>query len=154
MIAYKTFSQCPESDRPPGVLLTYPWMQVSCSAEEIEYLVEQGYTIVEDADYTALVASLEVANQTQMAKAYIESKLKVYRQKAAALSLSLYSDNTLAGITAEQSNQMFDEYADVVLRLNEGAWPTAIERLNEKTPSGFVTQALIDTWKQRIMEGL
>lgn len=154
MIAYKTFSQCPEADRPPGVLLSYPWVQVGCAAGDSETLQAQGYTVVEDADYMVLVSSLEVTNQTSMTKVYIEDRLKGYRAKAAALLLSLYSDNTLAGITAAQSNQMFDDYADVVMRLNEGAWPTAIERLATKTPSGFVTQALIDTWTQRIVEGL
>lgn len=150
MIAYKPFCECPKDARPLGVLPNFPW-QVE-TADETS--VERGFIVISETDYTALVATLAPQNQMSMMKAYIESRIQIYRDKSENLLKDLYSENTLGGISAAQSNEMFDAYADVVLRLTEGAWPTAIARLKEKVPSGFVTQALIDKWIERITGNL
>ena len=85
---------------------------------------------------------------------FVSNRLRSYRGLADQLVVELYTENTLLGITISQSDQMFDEYADVLLRLREGAFPTALYRLSQKTPSGFVTQELIDAWIAKIQSYL
>lgn len=80
----------------------------------------------------------------------VQSRIRQFQQWAPDLILDLYVTNTLAGITTEQSDQMFSDYSDVLIRLREGAWPTALFRLSQKSPSGFVTQQLIDDWTLKI----
>jgi len=76
----------------------------------------------------------------------IQNRIKSYQDQAPALLRELYTQNTLLGITIQQSDQMFTDYQDVLIRIREGAWPTALYRLQQKTPSGFVTQVMIDNW--------
>jgi len=76
----------------------------------------------------------------------IKAKIKSYQDKAPAILRDMYTTNTLLGITIQQSDAMFADYQDVLIRLREGAWPTALYRLQQKTPSGFVTQQMIDNW--------
>lgn len=76
----------------------------------------------------------------------IKAKIKSYQDKAPAILRDMYTANTLLGITIQQSDAMFNDYQDVLIRLREGAWPTALYRLQQKTPSGFVTQQMIDNW--------
>lgn len=78
--------------------------------------------------------------------ALINARILFYQEQAPQLLRDLYVQNTLAGITVSQSDQMFDDFQDVLIRLREGAWPTALSRLSQKQPSGFVTQTLINTW--------
>lgn len=80
----------------------------------------------------------------------IENKINSYRAVASELVVELYVQNTLAGITTAQSDQMFDDFDDVLTRIREGAFPTALYRLATKTPSGFVTQQLLDSWAVKI----
>ena len=76
----------------------------------------------------------------------IQNRIKSYQDQAPALLREIYTQNTLLGITIQQSDQMFTDYQDVLIRIREGAWPTALYRLQQKTPSGFVTQVMIDNW--------
>lgn len=80
----------------------------------------------------------------------IDKKIIAYQQIAPILLRELYVQNTLAGITVQQSDQMFDEFADVVIRIREGTFPTALYRIQQKTPEGFVTQELLDSWIRKI----
>lgn len=84
----------------------------------------------------------------------IKSKIRNFQKLAPELLVGLYTTNTLLGITTAQSDQMFQDYQDVLIRLREGAWPTALYRLNTKEPSGFVTQDLIDSWKAQIIAAM
>lgn len=92
--------------------------------------------------------------QTASVHDMIVAKLTSYQKIAPELLKDLYANNTLMGITAAQSDAMFDEYHDVILRLAQGAFPTAIYRLQQKQPSGFVTQQMIDAWIAQIQENL
>lgn len=85
---------------------------------------------------------------------YVNSRIKQFQDKAPALLRDMYTANTLAGITTAQSDAMFDEYGDVLARIREGAWPTAVYRLQQKQPSGFTTQAMIDSWITLLMNGM
>jgi hypothetical protein len=81
----------------------------------------------------------------------IRYKIKQYQEQAPELLRDLYMENTLLGITTAQSDQMFDEFKDVLVRIREGAWPTALYRLSQKQPSGFVTQEMINKWYNLIL---
>ena len=81
---------------------------------------------------------------------YINNRIAFYQSVAPALLRELYTANTLSGITTPQSDEMMQEFTDVLLRIKEGLFPTAVYRLEQKVPSGYVTQALIDTWKHKI----
>ena len=87
-------------------------------------------------------------------KEMIKARVKHYQESAPELLRNLYAENTLLGITAQQSDQMFDDYQDVLIRIREGAWPTALYRLQHKQPSGFVTQDMIDRWAAMIQAGI
>jgi len=80
----------------------------------------------------------------------IDQRIQYFQSVAPKLVRELYVDNTMAGITAAQSDEMFDDFADVLLRIKEGAFPTALYRLDQKQPAGFVTQELINSWKAKI----
>ena len=84
----------------------------------------------------------------------INSKIAAYQAAAPALLRTLYTTNTLAGIATDQSDAMFDQFSDVILRLTQGAFPTALYRLMQKTPSGFVTQPMIDNFVATIQSYL
>lgn len=104
-------------------------------------------------EFHALEFSAPGANPIPLDK-LVESRIKTFQAEAAPLILDLYVTNTLAGITTEQSDLMFQDYSDVLIRLREGAWPTALFRLQQKEASGFVTQALKDQWAQKILTKL
>ena len=80
----------------------------------------------------------------------VSGKLKEYQSKSDELITSLLTENTLAGITTAQSDEMFDNFIDVLIRLRSGAFPTAIYRLSQKTPVGFATQQVINRWIEKI----
>lgn len=84
----------------------------------------------------------------------IKATIRKFQKAAPELLVQLYTSNTLAGITTVQSDAMFTDYQDVLTCIREGAWPTALYRLNQKQPSGFVTQAMIDSWKNLLITGM
>lgn len=88
--------------------------------------------------------------QSANIKEMVKARIKYYQDNASELLRDLYAENTLLGITAAQSDQMFDDYQDVLTRIREGAWPTAVYRLQQKQPSGFVTQEMLDAWTSLI----
>lgn len=92
------------------------------------------------------------SGQATSLKEIIKVKISNYQKIAPELLTELYAENTLSGLTTAQSDSMFESYGDVILRLKEGAFPTALYRLSQKAPSGFVTQQLLDTWAARIQE--
>lgn len=85
-------------------------------------------------------------NQQVSLKEMIKARIKYYQDNAPELLRDFYAENTLLGITAAQSNQMFSDYQDVLTRIREGAWPTALYCLSQKEPSGFVSQEMLDNW--------
>lgn len=94
------------------------------------------------------------AEQAIPVQELIKGAIRRFQKLAPELLVNLYVTNTLLGITTAQSDQMFEDYQDVLIRLREGAWPTALYRLNQKSPSGFVTQELIDSWKAQILAAM
>ena len=80
----------------------------------------------------------------------VQEKLDQYQKAAPGLLRELYATNTLQGITVAQSDALFDEYQDVIMRLAQGAFPTALYRLAQKAPSGFVTQEMLYKWTLQI----
>lgn len=80
----------------------------------------------------------------------IFNTIRNYQKLSPSLLADIYTVNKLAGISLEQSDKMFDTFADVVLRIREGAFPTALYRLSQKVPEDFVTQELLDAWMSKI----
>lgn len=100
--------------------------------------------------FTGVEFSPPAHQQVDLAK-MIRDRIYYFQSQASALLTDMYVANTLAGISSAQSDAMFDDYSDVLLRIREGAWPTALYRLNQKQPQGFVTQAIIDNWKALLL---
>ena len=90
------------------------------------------------------------SSQVPSLQTLIKAKIKSYQHMASELLVDLYVENTLLGITTQQSDQMFEEFEDVLMRIREGAWPTALYRLSQKQPNGFVTQEMINRWSELI----
>lgn len=148
MIAYKPYSLCPNKhpDMPDG----YPWCITFISENDI---VEDGFIVLTDEEYSILLNSFDLTTYNEaLAKKAISDRIKYYQSVAPDVIVDLYATNTLNGMTREQSDQMFDEMDDVLTRIKEGAFPTAIYRLQNKTPNGIVTQDMINNWLLKIQE--
>lgn len=76
----------------------------------------------------------------------ILERLKANQAKARNLLNELYVENTLAGLSLDESNNLFHEMGDVILRINEGAFSVAAQCLRLKSPARFFTQELKDKW--------
>lgn len=110
-----------------------------------------------DADTSERDWSLALAAYAQPPKALkdiIVEKIVSYKEASKSLIDNLKADNTLAGITSAQSVQMFVDYGDILLMLREGAFPSAIYALQQKSPTGFVTQQMQDSWIAQIKANL
>lgn len=80
----------------------------------------------------------------------IGSKIEQYKKLSDAIIEEIKVSNTMNGITNEESAQLFNEYASIILALKEGAFPTVVYMLEQKTPSGFMTQDRINAVKDLI----
>ena len=149
MIAYKTFSQCPEEDRPKGVLLSFPWMQQECSELEITAFEEQGFTVVTQEVYDALVLSLTNTNQASMMVSSIRSSILT---PAIAFGneviITFAAENIGLGITqAGMTTAVRTATKDVVAALTTGSLYDAITAARaipeEQKDATFVTDIRI-----------
>jgi len=84
-------------------------------------------------------------------QALVADRIKSYQEKAPQLLRGLYAANTLAGLTTPDSDALCDAFGDVILRLREGLWPTAIYRLQTKQPTLIATEQRIAEWVQLIL---
>lgn len=80
----------------------------------------------------------------------VKNKIFQYEELAPKLLREVKASNTLQGITLEQSAQMFEEYAPIILAVKEGAFPTALHMLQQKQPSGFMTQERLNQFMEII----
>jgi hypothetical protein len=121
---------------------------VSAAAQAHELVIAVGNLLITPAVGWVLSGNqlVPAPGQQVAIDLHIKSTIKKYQEAASELLRDLYTQNTLLGITNAQSDQMFDDYQDVLLRIREGAWPTALYRLSQKQPAGFVTQSMIDGW--------
>lgn len=146
MISYKPYSAFPDVAVPPNFPRHMPYMQQFYETGDEQI----GFIVVTQEEYDALVAQCLPLVQMSQTAAYINAKIKSYQEASPVLLRELYVENTMAGITSEQSDAIFDEYQDIIVRLKEGAFPTALHRLSQKQPTGFITQTLIDKWRLKI----
>jgi hypothetical protein len=58
----------------------------------------------------------------------------------------LVQANKDAQLTEEDSAQMFDDYIDIIVKIKSDDLGNAVTLLESKTPSGDITQDLINTW--------
>lgn len=157
MIAYKTYSTIEVDKKPTGIPDAWPCEEMAIQAGDQAYYEGLGFTVVSESDYADLKATVQAANaswftnyQLSLIPYAIDKRILYYQLIAPKIIRDLFVSNTIAGISTSQSNQMFDDYEDVLIRLKEGAFPTAYKRLELKRPSGFVTQTIIDNWKSKI----
>lgn len=68
MIAFKTFSQIDESQRPSGVPLAWPCEELSVSLDKITYYELLGYSVVTDEQYAAHKATHQAAFDAWLAQ--------------------------------------------------------------------------------------
>ena len=131
------------------------------AATEEQYLEQARYyqLIIDVTDYVAtptvgwvLSGNVIVPSPQQQPsiKQQIKDRISYYQKIAPDLLTDLYAENTISGITAAQSSQMFNDFQDVVTCVTQGAFPTAIYKLQQKQPSGFVTQEMINDWISKI----
>lgn len=106
---------------------------------EIEFPDDTPQELIDDvlSKYSAPPPSITIAD-------IIKNKILEYEILAPKLLREVKAANTLNGITVEQSAQMFEEYAPIMIAVREGAFPTALYMLQQKQPSGFMTQERID----------
>lgn len=86
------------------------------------------------------------ADQSISMKDIVKAKLKSYQSKAPELLIEAYATNTLLGMTTAQSDASFELMEDVIFILCQGAWPTAIYRLQKKADAGLITQEVANNW--------
>jgi hypothetical protein len=97
MIAFKTFSLCPENERPAGIPLAWPWQELPCEEFQIVQFEQLGFTVVTTQDYAAYKATHQAAfdawqtsylNSVQYWKIYdfVENK-SLYDTSSVPLSL-------------------------------------------------------------------
>lgn len=82
----------------------------------------------------------------------VSAKILQYERTAPELLREIKVTNTLSGITDAQSAQMFVDFGDLLLAVREGAFPTALYIATHKSPSGFVTQMVLDSWIAKIKQ--
>lgn len=146
MIAYKPQQFNP--NKHPLMPDGYPWCVSNLKDNEIP---EENYIVISESDYELLINSFNLAPYYEaIAKKAIEDRIKYYQSLAPDLIVELYATNTYNGMTREQSDQMFEQLDDVLIRIKEGAFPTAIFRLQSKIPEGYVTQVMLDEWISKI----
>jgi hypothetical protein len=102
----------------------------------------------------ALNLSVYAINPAKPMPKVVFDKIEEYEKLAPVMLREIKRDNTLAGITTTQSQEVFESFRDIIIALREGAFPTAYQMLTTKTPSGFVTQEMLDDWKKRILSYL
>lgn len=81
MKAFKTYEDCPESNRPSGIPLDCPWQVQDCSEDMVEILESNGFTVVSDVDYETYLLGIKPdmdAWEAQIAQAKNDAQLKVY----------------------------------------------------------------------------
>ena len=161
MKAFKKYSDAPVDQRIEHIPLDWPWHEVDCTEEEKINYESNGFIVLSNEDYLTYKSEVQIANALMFA-AYnasqipkmIDERIQYYQLIAPKIIRNLFVTNTINGISTIQSDQMFDDYEDVLTRLKEGAFPTALRRLQFKRPGGFVTQQLIDSWTAQITNSL
>jgi hypothetical protein len=128
-------------------------VEVNSISHQYQLVIDIHDLLIEPSIGWVLVGNTLYPNESEQLplNLVINSKIKFYQESASELLRELYVANTLAGITVQQSDQMFEDFSDVLLRIREGAWPTALYRLSQKSPNEHITQEVLDNWYQTIL---
>lgn len=105
-------------------------------------------SVMSDDAKTAMLLIFDQCMTCHMSRA--EEQLRYYQSISSNILNSLYSLNSVSGITTEQSDAIFSELSDVIIRIREGALDTAIYRLEQKTPSELMPEEILTMWKNKI----
>jgi hypothetical protein len=156
MIAYKTYEDCLEKERPPGVLLSFPYIMRHCGEEKTEDLQRQGYTVVTQEEYDTLVSSLSSANAASMQIASIKIDiLSPAISFGQELIVTFAAENIGMGITqAGMTTAVRAATADIVNALTTGSLYDAITAAKavpkESYDPTFVTAARLLSFVNKI----
>lgn len=111
------------------------------------------YITLVDAEAYATMNSINplsiVQEDREMAEDYetlISEQIRKAQQLGHQALNQIYTQASFAGATTAQLDQLIEDYQDVLIRIKEGALAVAIYRLQNKSPMGFVTQEMIDSW--------
>jgi hypothetical protein len=124
MIAFKTFSECPEEQRPVNINLSWPWQEQYCSSsEEALQLQENGFTVVTEDQYSTYkkLISPQVNIEDIITKAIVfgDSLLKEFA-----------AQNVLLGITQEgKTGEVLAKLSGVMTSMQAGSLYEAIVRI-------------------------
>jgi hypothetical protein len=144
MLAFKTFSQAPAAQVPPGIPLDYPWVFRLCTELEVESLKRDGWIITSQEAYDAHVSALEErynAWQTALTQLGIESIVSDATRFGQGLLISFAAENVLMGITQEgKTGEVMDKLSAVLPAVQAGSLYLAIERIRAIPPSSYDTK--------------
>lgn len=158
MLAFKTFSQAPPSDVPPGIPLDYPWVFRLCTELEAESLKKDGWVVTTQENFGNHVASLSErydAWQTARTQLGIESIVSDATRFGQGLLVSFAAENVLMGITQEgKTGEVMDKLALVLPAVQAGSLYLAIERIraipSSEYDTKYVTAARLITFINKI----
>lgn len=142
MIAYKTYADCPEEQRPAGIPLTCPWVSQYVVAEDVSTYIETGYTIrVEDEYEQYRLRQVPVQEQ-------VERSIDAAILFGAALIRKFAAQNVLLGITqAGMTGTVLQVLAPTLSALVSGSLYEAINRARdvptENYDPTFITAARV-----------
>lgn len=144
MIAYKTFNQCPEGQRPSGIPLDYPWQEVICESEEQDDYEGLGYVVVAQSVFDAYKSGLTsaynawLATQAPTPQQVVEGIIQSAMEFGVALTRQFAAENVLLGITAEnKAGDVLDKTSHVMAAIQSGSLYEAITRIRAISPSDY-----------------
>lgn len=132
MVAFKTFSECPEEQRPEGVNLAWPWQEQYCLSEtETLPLIEQGFTVLTMEQYAQY-------KKTVNPKVLVEGSIEAAIAFGQQLLKEFAAENVLLGITTSGlTGPVLVKLTGVMLALNGGSLYEAINRIKAIPSSDY-----------------
>jgi hypothetical protein len=141
MIAFKTFQLCPLEQRPPGMPLAYPWIQQSCSEEEVLSLIKKGWTVLSDeeyADYVTNLADVLAAYEAIKVQLSVEKSIVDAMNFGTQCLREFSAQNVLLGITqAGMTGTVLTILQGVMQALLAGSLYEAMARVKAITPDQY-----------------
>lgn len=140
-IAFKPYSDAPESQRPLGIPLQCPWMCCSITEEQIPHYVSNKFIIMTEEEYeeynTNIAPSID-AWQTARTQLGIEAVVSAATSFGQSIMISFAAENVLLGITQEgKTGEVLGKLSGVQLAVNAGSLYEAISRIRAINPADY-----------------
>lgn len=154
MIAFKPFTMARESERPPGVPLDYPWIQVAIEEADAASYRHKGWVVMSNDDYQAHLTNLE-ENRAIWEQNTPQILTEIAVREAMAFGQKIITEygakNTLRGYTGEQVAEVASQLFSVSMLLTSGALHTALGAIQQITPNDLLTAEDITEFSTKIM---